>query len=255
MWAAAPAEPSQAAPIGSVSFPGGVAEIGHGGSGFAFDSESPRHRVLIRPFELADRPVSNGEWLRFIEAGGYRAPEHWTADGWAWVKTEQVESPLYWRETGEGWASFRLDGLQPLDPAEPVCHISWYEADAFARWAGARLPTEAEWEVAAAGLDPLSGNQLDRAGPVRPRAAAGSGLKQMFGDVWEWTASPFSPYPGFTPTEGTVGEYNGKFMVNQFVLRGGSCATPRGHVRASYRNFFYPGQRWQFCGLRLARDI
>jgi ergothioneine biosynthesis protein EgtB len=254
LWEAAPAPAGEAEPIGSVTFPGGIAEIGHGGDGFAFDSEAPRHRVLVRPFELADRPVSNGEWLRFIEAGGYAAPEHWTADGWAWVKAEGIEAPLYWQSGEAGWSSFRLDGLQPLDPAEPICHISWYEADAFARWAGARLPTEAEWEVAASGLDPASGNQLDQAGPVRPRAACGSGLKGMFGDVWEWTASPFSPYPGFTPAAGTVGEYNGKFMVNQFVLRGGSCATPRGHLRASYRNFFYPHQRWQFCGLRLARD-
>jgi ergothioneine biosynthesis protein EgtB len=243
-------------PIGSVGFPGGIAEIGHGGAGFAFDAEGPRHRVLVRPFELADRAVTNGEWLRFIEGGGYEAAGHWTADGWAWVKTDGIAAPLYWRQDSDrGWLRFGLDGLQPLDPAEPVCHISWYEADAFARWAGARLPTEAEWEVAAAGLDPNGGNQLDEAGPVRPRAAGGSGLKQMFGDVWEWTASPFTPYPGFTPAAGTVGEYNGKFMVNQFVLRGGSCATPRGHLRASYRNFFYPGQRWQFSGLRLARDL
>jgi ergothioneine biosynthesis protein EgtB len=255
VWEAAAAMPSEPQPIGSVAFPGGIAEIGHGGPGFAFDSEKPRHRVLIRPFELTDRPVSNGEWLRFIEAGGYRTPEHWTADGWAWVQAEGIDAPLYWRAQENGWSSFRLDGLEPLDPGEPVCHISWYEADAFARWAGARLPTEAEWEVAASGHDSLSGNQLDAAGPVRPRAARGSGLKQMFGDVWEWTASPFTPYPGFTPAAGTVGEYNGKFMVNQFVLRGGSCATPRGHVRASYRNFFYPHQRWQFCGLRLARDL
>jgi ergothioneine biosynthesis protein EgtB len=198
--------------------------------------------------------VTNAEWLRFMEAGGYRAAEHWTADGWAWVKAEGICAPLYWQRDGEGWSRFGLDGVRPLDLHAPVCHVSWYEADAFARWAGARLPTEAEWEVAASALDPLGGNQLDTAGPVQPRAADGAGLRQMFGDVWEWTASPFTPYPGFKPAEGTVGEYNGKFMVNQFVLRGGSCATPRGHVRASYRNFFYPQQRWQFCGLRLARD-
>ena len=255
VWGA-PAEPAaDAGPIGSVSFPGGVAEIGHAGPGYAFDCEGPRHRVLIRPFELADRPVTNAEWLRFMAAGGYEAAEHWTADGWAWVKAEQVEAPLYWCRDREGWSRFGLDGVQPLDPSAPVCHVSWYEADAFARWAGARLPTEAEWEIAAAGLDPASGNQLDAAGPVKPRAAPGAGLRQMFGDVWEWTASPFTPYPGYKPADGTVGEYNGKFMVNQFVLRGGSCATPRGHLRTSYRNFFYPGQRWQFCGLRLARDI
>ncbi|HEX9954641.1 MAG TPA: ergothioneine biosynthesis protein EgtB [Allosphingosinicella sp.] len=255
VWDETPEPAPPAGEIGGVRFPGGVAEIGHSGLDFAFDCEGPRHRVLVQPYELADRPVTNAEWLQFVNAGGYRTPGHWTADGWAWVKAQSVEAPLYWRSTGEGWMRFGLDGLHPLDLAEPVCHISWYEADAFARWAGARLPTEAEWEIAASAFDPASGNQLDTAGPVRPRAAAGKGLRQMFGDVWEWTASPFTPYPGFTPAEGTVGEYNGKFMVNQFVLRGGSCATPRGHLRTSYRNFFYPHQRWQFCGLRLARDI
>ncbi|HEY0028081.1 MAG TPA: ergothioneine biosynthesis protein EgtB [Allosphingosinicella sp.] len=256
IWETTPAPAAQAGPIGSVRFGGGVAEIGHGGGGFAFDCEGPRHRVLVQPYELADRAVTNGEWLQFIEAGGYTTPSHWVADGWAWVKAQAVDAPLYWRRGGEGWARFGLDGLQPLALAEPVCHVSWYEADAFARWAGARLPTEAEWEIAASGLDPASGNQLDEAGPVRPRAAPpGEGLRQMYGDVWEWTASPFTPYPGFRPAEGTVGEYNGKFMANQFVLRGGSCATPRGHLRQSYRNFFYPHQRWQFCGLRLARDL
>ena len=259
LWDGAAAEVSAPpAPSGGVRFPGGVAEIGDGGGGFAFDCERPRHRVLIHAFELADRPVTNAEWLRFIEAGGYETPAHWCADGWAWVRAAGVAAPLHWRSDSEGaWLRFGLDGLRPLDPAAPVCHVSWYEADAFARWAGARLPTEAEWEVAASALDPASGNQLDRAGPVRPLAApaAGSGLRQMFGDVWEWTASPFTPYPGFRAAEGAVGEYNGKFMANQFVLRGGSCATPRGHLRASYRNFFYPHQRWQFCGLRLARDV
>jgi ergothioneine biosynthesis protein EgtB len=255
VWEAAPAPAAPAAPAGSARFAGGIAEIGaEAGAGFAFDCELPRHRVLLPPFELADRPVTNGEWLRFIGEGGYATPRHWTADGWDWARREAISAPLYWHEGGGGWRRFGLDGLHPVDPAEPVCHISWYEADAFARWAGARLPTEAEWEVAAAAADPDGGNQLDAAGPARPRAAAGAGLRQMFGDVWEWTASPFTPYPGFRPEVGTVGEYNGKFMANQFVLRGGSCATPRGHVRASYRNFFYPHQRWQFCGLRLARD-
>ena len=178
------------------------------------------------------------------------------ADGWAWVRANRIEAPLYWRRAEQGWMRFGLDGLHPVNPAEPVCHVSWYEADAYARWAGARLPTEAEWEAAAAGLAPLSGNVLDTAGPVRPQASApGEGLRQMFGDVWQWTNSAFLPYPGFKPEEGTVGEYNGKFMSGQFVLRGGSCATPRGHLRTSYRNFFYPHQRWQFTGVRLARDV
>ena len=266
--AAWPSEPAAAAGVppilGSAAMPGGLAEIGDDGRGFAFDCERPRHQVLIHPHELSDRPVSNGEWLRFIGEGGYDEPGLWLSDGWDWVRREGIEAPLYWREEGGGWTRFGLDGLHPVDPAEPVCHISYYEADAFARWAGARLPTEAEWEVAASGLDPNGGNQLDEAGPVRPRPAAASvhgafeprsRPRQMFGDVWEWTMSAFLPYPGFRPEEGVVGEYNGKFMCNQFVLRGGSCATPRGHLRASYRNFFYPHQRWQFSGLRLARDL
>jgi ergothioneine biosynthesis protein EgtB len=264
-WPADPAPPTPAPPIlGGAASPGGIAEIGHGGPGFAFDSERPRHQVLIHPHELSDRPVSNGEWLRFIAEGGYDEPGLWLSDGWDWVRSNGIEAPLYWREESGGWRRFGLDGLHPVDPAEPVCHISYYEADAFARWAGARLPTEAEWEIAASAFDPRGGNQLDEAGPVRPRPA-GSGhgpfdnapgrLRQIFGDVWEWTMSAFLPYPGFRPEEGTVGEYNGKFMCNQFVLRGGSCATPRGHARASYRNFFYPHQRWQFSGLRLARDL
>jgi ergothioneine biosynthesis protein EgtB len=259
-WDAPPPAAASAPPVlGTVHRPGGIAEIGDdGGSGFAFDCEGPRHQILLHPHELADRPVGNGEWLRFIEEGGYATPSLWLSDGWEWRCTNAVEAPLYWRRTKDGWLRFGLDGLHPVDPGEPVCHISYYEADAFARWAGARLPTEAEWEVAAASIDPASGNQLDTAGPVRPRPLAPgsnrSGLHQMFGDVWEWTMSAYLPYPGFRPAQGAVGEYNGKFMCNQFVLRGGSCATPRGHVRASYRNFFYPHQRWQFSGLRLARD-
>jgi ergothioneine biosynthesis protein EgtB len=250
------------APIGSaVTMSGGrgavgLVEIGHDGQGFAFDCEQPRHRVFLPPHELADRLVTNGEWLRFMEEGGYSNPALWLSDGFAWVREQGVEAPLYWQWQDGRWLRFGLDGLHPVDRSEPVCHICYYEAEAFARWAGARLPTEAEWESAAAGLDPLSGNQLDQAGPVKPaRASEHSGLRQMFGDAWEWTASAYLPYPGFRPAEGVVGEYNGKFMVNQFVLRGGSCATPRGHVRASYRNFFYPHQRWQFTGLRLARDL
>ena len=243
------------APMGSLLGRGGLVEIGHDGRGFAFDCEGPRHQQLLRPYELSDRLVTNADWLRFINEGGYERPGHWLSDGWAWVQEKGIEAPLYWRRHGGWWQRFGLDGLKPVDPAEPVCHISYYEADAFARWAQARLPTEAEWESAAAALDPDVGNFLDAAGPVRPAAAgAGAGIRQLFGDVWEWTSSAFAPYPGFRPAEGTVGEYNGKFMCSQYVLRGGSCATPRGHVRASYRNFFYPHQRWQFSGLRLARD-
>jgi len=243
--------------MGGVQRPAGLYEIGAEPGGFAFDCERPRHAVALGAHEIANRPVTNAEWLRFLEEGGYATPTLWLADGWDWVRREGVEAPLYWeRDGGDGWLRFGLDGLHPVDPAEPVCHVSYYEADAFARWAGARLPTEAEWEAAAAPADPESGNQLDSPGPVRPWAAPGTGgLRQIFGDVWEWTGSAYLPYPGFRPEEGTVGEYNGKFMVNQMVLRGGSCATPRGHLRASYRNFFYPHQRWQFCGLRLARDL
>ncbi len=236
----------------------GLVEIGDDGrQDFAFDCEGPRHTALLHPHALADRLVTNAEWRAFIDAGGYRDPALWLADGWAWVKREGIEAPLYWRRDGAGgWAGFALDGLHPLHPAAAVTHVSLYEADAFARWAGARLPTEAEWESAAAGLDPAAGNQLDAAGPVRPRAASRSGSpRQMFGDCWQWTMSAFLPYPGFRPAEGAVGEYNGKFMSGQAVLKGASCATPRGHSRGSYRNFFYPHQRWQFTGVRLAKDL
>lgn len=244
-----------AEPFSWTAFEGGIVEIGHDGSGFGFDCERPRHQVLLRPYALADRPVTNGEWLGFIEAGGYEEPGHWLSDGWAWVRQHGIEAPLYWLRRDESWTSFGLDGVRPLDPAAPVTHISCYEADAFARWAGFRLPTEVEWEAAAAASDPQAGHQLDQAGPVRPRPPPpGPGLRDLFGNVWEWTASAYLPYPGFSPAPGAVGEYNGKFMSSQMVLRGGCCATPRGHLRASYRNFFYPHQRWMFSGLRLARD-
>ena len=224
----------------------GIIEIGAPEEGFAFDSERPRHRVLLSAHDLASRKVSNKEWGEFIEDGGYRTPTLWLSEGWDWVQREQIEAPLYWREDG---SEFTLAGHREVDWAAPVAHISYFEADAFARWSGARLPTEGELEDFAASADPMVGNQLDEAGPVVPRPGGG-----IFGDVWEWTQSAFASYPGFAPAEGAVGEYNGKFMCGQFVLKGASCATPRGHSRASYRNFFPPAARWQFTGLRLAKD-
>lgn len=230
----------------------GIVGVGHAGGGFAFDCEGPRHDTLLARHALASRPVSNGEWQQFIADGGYHTPSLWLSDGWAWVQAEGIDAPAYW----DGDRQFTLSGWRDIDPAAPVTHISFYEADAFASWAGARLPTEFEWEAAAAGLDPAAGQQLDAAGPAQPAATGDdTDLQQMFGSVWEWTGSAYRPYPGFRAAPGAVGEYNGKFMSGQFVLRGGSCATPRGHLRASYRNFFYPHQRWQFTGLRLAKDI
>jgi ergothioneine biosynthesis protein EgtB len=226
--------------------PGGIALIGHAGDGFAFDNECPRHRVLLEPFALASRLVTNGEWQAFIDDGGYRTPSLWLSDGWAWVQAEAIEAPLYWR----GDEQFTHSGWQQRNPNAPATHISYFEADAFACWAGARLPTEFEWEVVAQGFDPGAGNQLDGTAPPLPR-----GHSELFGDCWQFTRSAYLPYPRFRPAAGAVGEYNGKFMSGQVVLRGASCATPRGHSRASYRNFFYPHQRWQFTGLRLARDL
>jgi ergothioneine biosynthesis protein EgtB len=241
------------APLGWVAFEGGIFEVGHDGTGFAYDNEGPRHEALIRPFKLADRCVTNAEWIEFIKDGGYATPTLWLADGWNTVKSQDWNGPLYSEEAEGGTMQMSLLGFRPVDPAAPVTHVSYYEADAFARWAGCRLPTEFEWEVASASV-PVERRTLG-AGHLRPMpAGTGSGLKQMFGDVWEWTASAYLPYPGFKAAPGAVGEYNGKFMVSQFVLRGGSCATPEGHVRRSYRNFFYPHQRWQFTGLRLAQD-
>jgi ergothioneine biosynthesis protein EgtB len=228
----------------------GVLEIGHVGAGFAFDNETPRHRTLLAPHARANRLVTNEEYAAFVHDGGYREPSLWLSDGWATVLRESWQRPLYWQP--DLASAFGLAGVRALDPAAPVCHLSYFEADAFARWAGARLPTEAEWEAAAVGL-PVEGNLLDGL-PRPPHAAQGAGLAQMFGDAWEWTASPYIAYPGFRPLAGSLGEYNGKFMCGQWVLRGGSCATPRGHVRASYRNFFPPQARWQFAGLRLAQD-
>jgi ergothioneine biosynthesis protein EgtB len=234
----------------------GPVEIGHGGGSFGFDCEGPRHVTWLRPHALADRAVTNGEWAEFVADGGYDDARLWLSDGWAWLRTNGIEAPAHWRMGERGWSrQFGLDGLTPMDLAAPVSHVSYYEADAFARWATARLPTEAEWESAAEPLDPIQGRFLDQASTVQPRAATGAGLRQLFGDVWEWTSSAYLGHPGFRAAEGAIGEYNGKFMSGQFVLKGGSCATPRGHLRASYRNFFYPHQRWQFTGLRLARDL
>jgi len=231
------------------SHPGGIAMVGHdpaAGPAFAFDNEGPRHRVLLEPFALADRLVTNGEWDEFIADGGYRNAALWLSDGWAWVQREAITAPLYWH----GGDHFTHSGWQPRNANAPVTHISYYEADAFAAWAGARLPSEFEWEVAAQDHDPAAGNQLDTATPPLP-----SGTGDLFGDCWQFTRSAYLPYPRFQAAAGAVGEYNGKFMSGQCVLKGASCATARGHSRSTYRNFFYPHQRWQFTGLRLAKDI
>ena len=234
------------------AFEGGIVAIGHDGDGFSFDNEGPQHEVLLRPYRLADRLVTNAEWLAFMEDGGYRRADLWLSDGWACRKAEGWETPLYWDMAAAGWTAFGLHGVQPLEPDAPVVHVSFYEADAFARWSGARLPLEAEWENAAR----LSGapGALLEGEHFRPRPASGGALAQMLGDAWEWTASPYVGYPGFSPATGAVGEYNGKFMINKMILKGGSCITPAAHIRTSYRNFFQPHQRWQFSGLRLALD-
>ncbi|ATQ41809.1 ergothioneine biosynthesis protein EgtB [Caulobacter mirabilis] len=234
---------------GWIEHGGGLMEIGAVADGaFAFDNEGPRHKVWLEPFALADRLVTNGEWAAFMEDGGYRDPALWLSEGWETVRTQGWDAPEYWREEG---VSVTLAGREAVDPDAPVQHVSFYEADAFARWAGARLPTEAEWETLAADR-PATGNFMD-ADVLRPRPS-GAG-DQLFGDLWEWTASAYGPYPGFRPAQGALGEYNGKFMARQFVLRGGCCATPPGHARAAYRNFYHPHQRWMFSGLRLAKDI
>jgi ergothioneine biosynthesis protein EgtB len=254
--APAPTVAAPAAALDWLDFAGGLVEIGHRGNGFAFDNETPRHKVWLEPFRLASRPVTCGEFLEFIAADGYRRPEFWLSDGWATVRAEGWDAPLYWRREQAGWTVFTLAGRRAVNPAEPVCHVSYYEADAFARWVGKRLPNEAEWEVAAQEL-PVSGNFADRGifHPARDPGSAQPQLRQMFGDVWEWTASPYIAYPRFRPAAGAVGEYNGKFMSGQMVLRGGAAVTPAGHMRASYRNFFPPWARWAFAGLRLAEDF
>jgi ergothioneine biosynthesis protein EgtB len=239
-----------------IAVPGGVRQVGHDGGGFAFDNELPRHRVYTDPFCIAARPVSNEDYLGFIADGGYQRPELWLSDGWDARAAEGWDAPLYWQRVGSTWQVFTLGGIQPLVPSEPVCHVSYYEADAYARWAGARLPSEAEWEIFAAPY-PVQGNLLESARyhPAgQPGDANGDDAVQVFGDVWEWTRSAYSAYPGYRPARGAVGEYNGKFMVNQYVLRGGSCATPQSHIRGTYRNFFPPAARWQFTGVRLARE-
>ncbi|MGH8669816.1 MAG: ergothioneine biosynthesis protein EgtB [Burkholderiales bacterium] len=232
------------APMRFVTFPEGIRQIGHEGGGFAFDNESPRHRVYLRGFALADRLVTNREYQAFIEDRGYERPELWLSEGWDVCQAQEWCAPLYWSEAGQ----FTLQGLRPLRPDDPVIHVSFFEAEAYARWAGARLAGEAEWETAAEGA-PRSGNFLESG-----RLHAAPGAPQFFGDAWEWTTSTYGPYPGFRAAEGAVGEYNGKFMVNQYVLRGGSCATPGSHIRLSYRNFFPAAARWQFSGIRLAKD-
>jgi ergothioneine biosynthesis protein EgtB len=248
--AAPPADPRW------IEYAGGIRQVGHDGHGFAWDNEIPRHEVLIHPFRLADRLVTNGEWLQFMADGGYGTASLWLADGWTTVNRDGWNAPLYWEQRDGDWLAMSLEGLQPVDRAAPVCHVSYYEVDAFARWAGKRLPTEFEWEVAAQDL-PVTGNSLGTRSfrPLPAESASDGKPRQMFGDVWEWTQSAYLPYPGYRPLAGALGEYNGKFMVSQQVLRGGSCATPPGHTRATYRNFFYPHQRWQFLGLRLAEDI
>lgn len=246
------AEPT---PLSWTEFPGGIVRTGHSGEGYSWDNELPSHDALVQPFKLANRLVTNAEWLAFMEDGGYATPTLWLADGWSAVNREGWDSPLYWEKTVGGWSQMSLQGLLPVARAEPVTHISYYEADAFARWAGKRLPTEFEWEVAANSTSKQTAKSPGVLRPQRSDASQGTGPNQLFGQVWQWTASAYLPYPGYRPPAGAIGEYNGKFMVGQHVLRGSSCATPSGHSRATYRNFFYPHQRWQFLGLRLAAEV
>jgi ergothioneine biosynthesis protein EgtB len=240
----------EAAPLHWNAYPEGIVAIGYDGDDFAFDNEFPRHRVFVEPFQIGSRLITNGEYLEFIADGGYRQPLLWLSDGWATVQAQGWAAPLYWEQIDGEWWQFSLAGMRKVDPAEPVCHVSFYEADAYARWAGARLPSEAEWEIAAAGAS-LAGNFVED-GYYHPTPAADT--TQLFGDVWEWTSSPYTSYPGYHPVDGALGEYNAKFMCNQMVLRGGSCATSCTHIRPTYRNFFPPDARWQFMGVRLAKE-
>ena len=241
-----------------IAFGEGIREIGYGGDGFAFDNETPRHKEYLPAFALGSRLVTNGEYLEFIEAGGYAQPEWWLSEGWGTVQANGWTAPLCWWNKRGAWKEFTLAGMEDLDLSNPVCHVSLFEADAYARWAGARLATEAEWETASEAI-PLCGHFAESGrfhpAPLDPSDAEPGKLHQMFGDVWEWTRSQYSPYPGYAPPPGALGEYNGKFMCNQFVLRGGSCATSQSHMRATYRNFFPPDARWQFMGIRLAKDV
>ncbi len=248
----------EAPPLAWHAFEGGLVEIGHSGEGFAYDNEGPRHRAWLEPYRLADRPVTNGEYRAFMEDGGYERAELWLSDGFAVVQENEWSEPFYWERRGGDWWQYTLGGMRPVDPSEPACHLSYYEADAYARWAGARLPTEEEWEAAAREA-PIEGNLAESgrfhpAPLAGPAAEAGAPPRALYGDVWEWTRSPYSPYPGYEPPPGALGEYNGKFMSNKYVLRGGSCATSATHIRPTYRNFFPPDATWQFTGLRLARD-
>ena len=243
----------EAAPLCWDRIEGGVVEIGHNNDDFAFDCETPQHEAIVRPFELASRVVTNGEWLAFMRDGGEQTPKHWLSDGIAAAQAQGWRAPLYWYEDGDHWHTMTLSGPRRVNLEAPVTHISFYEADAYATWAGARLPTEQEWEYVAKSSPP--NGTFAGSGYFQPQVQSDPDQRYYFGDVWEWTASPFTPYPGFKVAEGAVGEYNGKFMSGQMVLRGGSCATPDQHIRATYRNFFHPDKRWQFSGLRLARDI
>jgi len=254
-WAKRAQHPLQAAPSRWAEFSGGLHRFGSADQDFAFDNESPRHASFVHPFALATRPVSCGDYLAFMDDEGYSRPELWLSDGWAWCRENESKAPLYWRKDSQRWYHYTAAGMFEVCPSAPVCHVNFYEACAFAQWSDARLPSEYEWELVAA-MQPEDGHFSDQE-LFQPTAARTDRLEmaQLYGDVWEWTTSSYAPYPGFKPETGAVGEYNGKFMANQMVLRGGSCATPADHIRATYRNFFYPADRWQFSGIRLARNL